>query len=177
MQIPISERLLASYSYPLEGENLPALTLPDLLRCAPYVWLQFLRHLGCIYCKGLVQDLRAFIEQWNERIRPRLIFVHPNTLEEGRKFFAVFYSGAAFIADPNLRLYRLFGVRRASLLAQVRPSNLLRFWNLLRRGLSNQQSTADPTLLHAAFLFQNGTLVWSYHAKYLSDVPDWKRLL
>lgn len=163
-------------THPLEGINLPASTLPEILQSAPYVWLQFLRHLGCIYCKGLVQDIRTFIEQWKGDTRPQLIFVHPNTLEEGKRFFDRYYPGSAFIADPKLRLYKLFGVRRASLWQQLHWSNLKRFWTLVRRGLGNDRPSGDPWVLHATFLFHNGKLVWKYYAKYLSDVPDWKQL-
>ncbi|MCX8112563.1 MAG: hypothetical protein N3E49_05130 [Bacteroidia bacterium] len=177
MQIALNEAALRAYQTPLHGQNLPAITLPELLVSAPFIWMQFLRHLGCIYCKGLVQDIRAFIERWNGRVRPKLIFVHPNTLEEGRRFFEEFYPGASFIADPELNLYRLFQVRRASFFQQIHVSNLLRLWTLLRRGLSNDRPKADPWLLQAAFLFHRGKLVWSYYAKTFSDVPDWKRLL
>lgn len=177
MQAPVSLPALATYNHPLQGQNLPATTLPELLQSAPYLWLQFLRHLGCIYCKGLVEDIRAFVDRWNGRVRPRLIFVHPNTLEEGKYFFNTYYPEAAFIADPELRLYKLFRIPRAAPLRQVHWRNLLRFWELLRRGLSNDRPTADPWVLHAAFLFHNGNLVWNYYAKHLSDVPDWKRLI
>lgn len=177
MQAPVNEKLILTYPHPLQGENLPSTSLAGVLQSAPYLWLQFLRHLGCIYCKGLVQDIFAFMERWNGHKRPHLIFVHPNTVEEGRRFFADFYPEASFIADPELRLYRLFGVRRASILSQARLSNLLRFWNLLQRGLTNDRPTGDPWVLHASFLFREGKLVWSYYAKTFSDVPEWKKLL
>ncbi|MCS7154029.1 MAG: hypothetical protein NZ989_08830 [Bacteroidia bacterium] len=173
----LNPMLLEKYHSPLQGQNLPAHTLPELIKSAPYVWLQFLRHLGCIYCKGLVQDIRAFIERWDGRVRPRLIFIHPNTLEEGERFFQEFYPGAAFVADPELRLYKLFRVKKVSPFREIRLSNLLRFWTLLRRGLSNDRPTSDPFVLHAAFLFHQGNLIWSYYANHLSDVPDWRRLL
>lgn len=116
------------------------------------------------------------MERWKDEARPKLIFVHPNKHEEGVSFFHKFYPDAAFISDPDLNLYRIFQVKRISLWQQLRPGNLLRFWMLIQRGLSNDRPTADPWILHATFLFRQGRLVWSYYAKTFSDVPDWKRL-
>ncbi|GIV23150.1 MAG: hypothetical protein N3A68_02725 [Bacteroidia bacterium] len=169
------EKTLATYTHPLTGENLPAATLPDLLKSTPLLWLQFLRHLGCIFCKGLVQDTRTFIEKWDRGPKPLLVFIHPNTLEEGKAFFARFYPGAVHIADPELRLYRLFKVGRAKPLLQLHPRNLLHFLSLTKRGLTNDRPTADPLVLQASLLFREGKLIWSYYAKRLSDVPDWRK--
>lgn len=177
MQAALLNGAIERFSEPLQGQNLPTPILSELVRSHPFVWLQFLRHLGCIYCKGLVQDTRTFLERWQGRVKPVLFFVHPNTLEEGERFFAEFYPGAAHIADPSLKLYRLFRVRRASVLSQLSLENARRVWQLLRRGLSNDRPTADPYLLHASFLFHQGVLVWSYYAKRFSDVPDWRKLL
>ncbi|RMF53014.1 MAG: hypothetical protein D6750_01495 [Bacteroidetes bacterium] len=175
MSVSLIQQAVDAYEDPLVGENLPASTLRGVLSAYPVVWLQFLRHLGCIYCKGLVTDIRDFLAQWTDRA-PFLVFVHPNTLEEGQRFFQVYYPGAAHIADPTLRLYRLFRVRRASLLSEIHPRNLLRGLTLLRRGFTNEKPTADPWILHATFLFHEGNLIWSYYARRLSDVPTWRRL-
>ncbi|MEN2993094.1 MAG: hypothetical protein ABDH91_06035 [Bacteroidia bacterium] len=163
------------FTHPLEGENLPARDLPTLLRSYPYVWLQFLRHLGCMYCKGLVKDIRAFLESWQDSIRPFLVFVHPNTLEEGRLFFQRFYPGAVHVADPHQRLYRLFRVRRLRGFWDLRWRDLWEAVKLWRRGLSNEWPKADPLVLHASFLFRGGQLVWYYYANSLSDVPNWRK--
>jgi hypothetical protein len=168
---------LERFTEPLSGSHLPAQNLHELVSYRPFVWLQFLRHLGCIYCKGLVQDIRALLHSWNGTARPYLVFVHPNTVEEGEQFFNAYYPGVPHIANPSLSLYRFFRVRRASPWAELHPRNLFRLTSLLKRGLSNERPTADPWILHAAFLFREGTLVWSYYAKRLSDVPDWKRFL
>lgn len=172
--VALSDTIL---EWPLEGERLPAPTLKGILASAPFVWLQFLRHLGCIYCKGLVQDIRTFLHSWGKEPRPSLIFIHPNTLSEGTAFFEQVYPEAPHIADPNLKLYRAFHVRRANLLAQLTPTNLWRFWHLTRRGLTNDKPTADPLVLHASFLFYHEKLIWKSYAKHLGDVPNWPQTL
>jgi len=176
MSVALIQQAVDAYKGPLIGENLPGSSLREVLSAHPVVWLQFLRHLGCIYCKGLVTDIRDFLAQWTDRA-PFLVFVHPNTLEEGQRFFQVYYPGAAHIADPTLQLYRLFRVRRASPLSTIHPHNLLRWLTLLKRGFTNEKPTADPWVLHATFLFREGNLIWSYYARRLSDVPTWGRLL
>ncbi len=168
----LTEKLM---ELPLEGQHLPAPNLKGILASAPLIWLQFLRHLSCIYCKGLVQDIRAFMQSWASEPRPNLIFVHPNTLAEGAAFFEEFYPKAPHISDPKLRLYQAFRVQKAGILAQIVPSNLWRFWELSRRGLSNERPTADPLVLHASFLFYNQRLIWKAYAKHLGDVPTWPR--
>ncbi|MCS7188493.1 MAG: hypothetical protein RMJ66_03175 [Bacteroidia bacterium] len=172
----LNRERFSNLKIPLVGENLPAGNLPELLEKVPYLWLQFLRHLGCIYCKGLVEEIRNFLDRWTGKTKPTLIFVHPNTLEEGREFFAKFYPNAAHIADPELRLYRLFEVKRLFLPFQVSLRDVLRFWKLWQKGLRNEKPSGDALVLHASFLFYKGELVWSYYAKRLSDVPDWRRI-
>lgn len=175
MSLALIQAAIERDTTPLQGENLPGSTLPEVVRSAPFVWLQFLRHLGCIYCKGLVQDIRAFLRSWEASAPPFIVFVHPNTVEEGREFFARYYPGAPAIADPEERLYRLFRVRKVNPLLELRLSTVGRLFALLRRGLWNERPTANPSLLHASFLFREGKLVWSYYAKHMSDVPEWKR--
>jgi hypothetical protein len=168
----VSSRLLEER---VEGARLPANTLGGIIQSAPLVWLQFLRHLGCIYCKGLVEDIREFLKGWREEPVPFLVFVHPNTVREGEEFFARYYPGAAHIADPNLRLYRAFRVRRAKPWYFLDLVSLRRFWELLRRGHQNDRPTADPWVLHATALFYHGNLIWTHYAKSPGDIPKWPR--
>ncbi len=168
----LSDKLL---ELPLEGRRLPAANLRGILNHQSLVWLQFLRHLGCLYCKGLVEDIRHFLRDWNNGITPYLVFIHPNTLEEGETFFARYYPEVPHVADPQLRLYQAFRVRRASWSGLLSPANLTRFWTLFRRGHRNDRPTTDPLVLHASFLFYQNNLIWTHYARSLGEVPQWPR--
>jgi hypothetical protein len=170
--VSVSPRLL---EMPVEGVRLPSTTLGGVIQSAPLVWLQFLRHLGCIYCKGLVEDIRAFMGQWREEPVPFLVFVHPNTVAEGEMFFERYYPGAAHIADPVLKLYQAFRVRRARPWYFLDLGSVQRFWELLRRGHWNDRPAADPWVLHATLLFYHGNLIWTHYAKTPGDIPRWPR--
>ncbi len=168
----LSSRLLEER---LEGGRLPVATLEGIIHGAPLVWLQFLRHLGCIYCKGLVEDIRSFLQGWREEPVPYLVYVHPNTVAEGEAFFARYHPGAVHIADPKLKLYRAFRVRKAKPWHFVEWGSVKRFWKLMRRGHTNDRPTSDPWVLHASILFYHGNVIWTYYAKSPGDVPKWPR--
>lgn len=170
--LTLAPRLLAER---VQGARLPAPTLGGVIQSAPLVWLQFLRHLGCIYCKGLVEDIRLFLQQWREEPIPSLVYVHPNTIAEGENFFERYHPGASYIADPDLKLYRAFRVRRARPWYFANIASLRRFWELVRRGHSNDRPTTDPWVLHATILFYQGKPIWTYYAKSPGDIPKWPR--
>lgn len=80
-------------------------------------------------------------------------------------FFERYYPGAAHIADPVLKLYQAFRVRRAKPWYFLDLGSARRFWELLRRGHRNDRPAADPWVLHATLLFYHGNLIWTHYAK------------
>ena len=167
------ERRIAAYSRPLEGARLAAPTLPELLRAEPLIVLHFMRHLGCIFCKHSVRELRKLAEGMRF---PPIVFVHQSTVPQAEAFFEEYYPGAAHISDASLGLYQLFEIRRLEGLQVFNPSMYAVGVQSLLSGNRQGATQGDALVLSGTFLFRQGRLVWSHRAKYAGDDPKWSRL-
>lgn len=167
------ESRIASYTTPLEGARLPATTLPELIRAEKMVILHFLRHLGCIFCKHSVRELRKLAETSKF---PPITFVHQSTVPQAEEFFAEYYPGARHISDPRLDLYERFEIRRLEGAQVLNPNMYLIGFQSLMSGNRQGATQGDALVLSGTFLFNNGRLVWSHRAKYAGDDPKWTKL-
>jgi hypothetical protein len=160
---------LAHHTTPLQAVGLRANTLPEALAAEPLAVLYFLRHLGCAHCQYVVDKLHA-LAQANPRF-PRIIFVHQESLDVGKAFFAKRFPGVAHISDPQRQLYTLFGIRReAHTLSLFTPAATLRFARRLLQGYPNTLfPTADPRTLSGMFLVRAGQVVWAHRARHAGD--------
>lgn len=164
------------YDAPIKGTRLPpeARTLHDLLAADQLVILHFLRHLGCIYCKYTVDQLNK-ISKRSAKF-PVIYFVHQSSPEQGEAFFAERFPGARHISDPELELYKLFGVRRLGGLQLLNPKMIWQGIRLTFKGYQNKiGGTGDIFVLSATFLFNKGKAVWQRRAKYAGDEPDFTK--
>ncbi|MCE3007064.1 MAG: hypothetical protein LW884_01770 [Bacteroidetes bacterium] len=159
----------------LAGKRLPKDTLPELIASKDILILHFLRHLGCMFCKGQVDELQR-LKQENPRF-PDIIFVHHDTPERGEAFFAHHYPGAMHISDPELELYRLFGIRRLGGLQLLNPLMILKgIWLGLKGYRNITKGHRHIMQLSGTFLFFRGKLAWSHRAKYAGDQPNFRKL-
>lgn len=160
---------LAQFNTPLPAEGLLAPLVPDALRAEPLAVLYFLRHLGCAHCRYVVDKLHDMVRT-NPRF-PKVIFVHQEALEAGRKFFAKHFPAAAHIADPARELYTLFGIKRESTtLKMFTPGATLRFVKRFVQGYPNSiVPTSDPRTLSGMFLIRQGQVIWAHRAEHAGD--------
>ncbi len=167
------EQRIAGYTGLLTGARLPADTLPALLRADKMVILHFLRHLGCIFCKHSVRELRKLAESMRF---PPIVFVHQSTITQAEAFFDEYYPGARHISDPGLELYQRFDIQRLEGLNVLNPNMYLVGFQSLMSGNRQGATQGDALVLSGTFLFNNGRLVWSHRAKYAGDDPKWNKL-
>jgi peroxiredoxin len=168
MEVDLDTAKLRAFDKPLSVEGLQQNTLPDLLDAHPMVIFYFLRHMGCAHCKYLVSQLNQ-VRQSMPRF-PRVVFVHMESLEEGREFFKEYYPNASHIADPQRELYRLFGIKSQKGLNLLNPTFLFKTVQRVASGYSNALvPKADPFMLSGMFLFREGEPVWMHRASYAGD--------
>ena len=167
-------KLLDYFESKLEGEGLPATKLKDLLTSDKIVILHFLRHLGCVYCKNTVDQLKIMVEQ-NPGFPP-IYFVHQSSVQDGKDFFNKRFPDARHISDPKLKLFTLFGINRLKGLHLFDPRMILKGFKLVLKGYGNQFGKGDVFLLSGTFVFLNGNLVWSHRPKRAGDDPDFRKL-
>ena len=164
---------VSSIADPLSGHRLPGNTLEEVVNSGSIVILHFLRQLGCRFCKHSVDQIRKFAAE-NPNF-PEIIFVHQGDKQEGDAFFQEFYPNAPHIADPKLKLFRLFKIPVAPMIDILHPVMIWRAIKLTLMGYPNEQK-GNPRILSGTFLFFNGKLAWSHRAKIAGDEPNWSKL-
>ena len=158
---------------PVTGTNLVPGLLRDQLGTRPTL-LVFLRHLGCLFCRETVADLRAIAER--EPAYPPVLFFTQASSTELRAFLRRDWPGARAVADPSRHFYAAFGVERMSPLGLLRPA----LWNAERRarakGHQSGERTGDIWRLPGVFLVEGARVLWSHEFRHAGDHPEWDRM-
>lgn len=175
MAAPIHDDLITQYKEPIIGEGLPSSRLADIVNSEKMVILHFLRHLGCIYCKHSVELLYALKQSMPNL--PTIYFVHQSEIAQAEPFFQERFPGAKHISDPQLKLYKLFGIQRLEGIRWFSPKMILKGFKLLFQGYrANIFGFGDIYILSGTFLFFQGRLVWQHRAQFAGDDPKWEKI-
>ncbi len=158
---------------PVEGRNLGGATLAEVVSTEPTL-VVFLRHFGCLFCREVVRDLRETVE--NSVAYPRVVFVHQGTPAEGDAFFARLWPDVGAISDPDVRLYRHFGVGRGNLAQMFGPRSTACAVRALVKGNGIGRKVGDGWTLPTMFLIRDGQVVWTHHGEHAGDHPDWRAI-
>jgi peroxiredoxin len=149
-------------------------SLAELSRRSP-VLVVFLRHFGCTYCREAVADIakdRAKLEADGTRV----VFVHLGAPADAEAFFAGYgLQSVARIADPEAKLYRAFGLRRAGLGTLFGWKSLTRFFSAgILAGHGVGRVVGDGTRMGGTFLLRHGTIVREFRTVSPADRPDYR---
>lgn len=154
---------------PVTGLNLVPGRLRDQLGSEPTL-LVFLRHLGCLFCRETVSELRAIAER--EPSFPPVLFFTQATSVELRAFLRRDWPTARAVADPERRLYAAFGIERMSPLGLLRPA----LWEAQRRardkGFEPGERSGDIWRMPGVFLVRGAGVLWSHEFRHAGDLPD-----
>lgn len=138
------------------------------------LFLVFLRHFGCTFCREALADLAAV----NERLTAtgaRLLLVHMSPENEARRLFDKHgLQGVTGISDPDRVLYRAFALRRGS------PTQLLG-WSVWKRGWEAGVKQGhgigwlrgDGAQMPGAFVVSHGQVVAQFVHESAADRPDY----
>lgn len=167
---PLADEVLDA---PVSGLNLVPGSLRDQLGEEPTL-LVFLRHLGCIFCRETVADLRAISER--DPAFPSVLLFTQSTPVELRAFLRRDWPTARAISDPGRRFYAAFGIERMSPFGLLRPA----LWGAERRarekGIEGGERTGDIWRMPGVFLARKREVVWSHEFRHAGDHPDWDRI-
>lgn len=152
-------------------------SLADLSERHP-VMIIFLRHFGCTFTRETMTELaksRGQLELQN--INP--VLVHMAAPETAEAIFEIYeLSGISHISDPEGRVYKLFGLGRASRTHLFKFKNLWRSWVTgVVKGHWFGRVSGDPYQMPGAFLFRGNQILNTFTFRNLSDRLDMKRLL
>lgn len=136
--------------------------LASLYRDQP-VALVFLRHLGCIFCREHVAQLRRLKEL-------NIVFVTLGNPDQTEAFRQKMQSPHRFICDPEKALYRHFELPRGGLSQVLSPQVFVRAIGATLQGHRNAHSSADPLQLPGVFIIStDGEVTWQYRSRNAAD--------
>lgn len=160
----------AALDTPISGRNLRPGLLRDQLGPDP-VMLVFLRHLGCLFCREVVRDLRRRAEV---DAVPRTVLVHQGDVADGDAFFGRLWPEVPAIADPDAVLYRAFGVERGNLGQMFGPASAACAIRAVAKGNGVGRMTGDAwTLPTVVLLDAAGTVIWEHRGRHAGDHHVW----
>jgi peroxiredoxin len=164
----IDPALLAAYSSQ-SGQTLATLAERPL-------FLVFLRHFGCTFCREAVADLAEKRHTIEGKGVP-LAFVHLGTEEKARWFFKPYNMlDVPRFSDPDARLYQAFGLLRAELRQYLNSESILRMLGAWFRGHFVGFPAGDIERMPGAFLIDRGEIQKAFRHKLVSDRPDYLSL-
>jgi peroxiredoxin len=164
----IDSDLLSAYTS-RTGETLAALAERPL-------FLVFLRHFGCTFCREAVADLAEKRQSIEAKGTP-LAFVHLGTEAKAQWFFKPYgMLDVPRFGDPDGRLYEAFGLLRAELRQYLNSESILRMLGAMLRGHFVGFPAGDIERMPGAFLIDRGRIQKSFRHKLVSDRPDYLAL-
>lgn len=145
--------------------------LSDFWRDRPTILL-FLRHFGCLFCRGPVVEMERHHEAVLGR-GARLVAIGQGTSSEVERFCRRFGATFTCLGDPERRSYRAFGLSRAGLRATLLdPFRAGPFWgiHLSLRGAFLKASDwfQMPGL---AVIDQHGVIRYLHRSRHAGDLP------
>ena len=152
------------------GETLASLTANR------EVFLVFLRHFGCTFCREAVADIaekRAAIEGRGAT----LAFVHLGSEEKAQWFFKPYgLLDVPRFSDPQGQLYQEFGLVRAELRQYLNAESIRRMLAAWTKGHFLGYPAGDVERMPGVFLLQRGEIRKAFRHKLVSDRPDYLAL-
>lgn len=103
---------------------------------------------------------------------PTILFVHQSTSEEGAALFAGLWPAALAIADPERRLYNLFGIERGTLRQMVSPGVVACGIRATIKGNVGGKAIGDPQLMPGLFAIEDERVIWQHDFRHAGDHPD-----
>lgn len=141
------------------------------------VYLVFLRHFGCTFCREAIAELKdkkAAIEAEGMQI----VFVHMGTPEEAEQYFERYgYRQAVHISDPGCMLYNTFRLRRGSFFQLFGLRSWIRGFEAgILKGYGVGKLVGDGFRMPGVFVLYKGEIIKEYRHSHAADRPDYEAL-
>ncbi len=161
MQAPDISILLSN------GQTVP---LASLFETQPLA-LVFLRHLGCVFCREHVAQLRGLKDA-------NIVFVSMGSPEQTEAFRSELSSPHRYICDPERVLYHHFGVRRGGLVNLLHPQVFIRGIGAAMSQGMQAKPQSDPMQLPGVVVIDTtGDVTWEHQARHAADNPSGEEIL
>lgn len=140
------------------------------------VFLVFLRHFGCTFCREAVAEIAAKRGAIEAQGAP-LAFVHLGTEDKAQWFFKPYgLLDVPRFSDPTGNLYQAFGLARAELRQYLNSQSIVRMLGAWTKGHFAFYPAGDVKRMPGAFLLHKGEIRKAFRHKLVSDRPDYLAL-
>ena len=143
------------------------------------VFLVFLRHFGCVFCKEALADLSKI--QNNLKAKGiKLIFVHMAKNDLAEKYFHEFgLEGVSHVSNPEKNYYTAFGLMKGTFSQLYGLRTWIRGFSPQTKGyqLELAEQLGDSTQMPGMFLIHKGKTIAEYIHKRASDKPDYEAFI
>ncbi len=143
------------------------------------VFLIFLRHFGCVFCKEALHDLSDKKETLIKN-GIRLVFVHMSDNDVANEYFKNYnMEGVAHISDPGCNYYSAFGITKGTFSQLYGLRTWIRGFGAKRAGfeLELSKNLGDSTQMPGIFSLYQGKIINTFIHKRASDRPDYGSLI
>jgi peroxiredoxin len=131
--------------------------------------LVFMRHVGCIFCREQVQELRDNAAALDEA-GLSVVLITPDRASRARKFVEEYRVPFPTVTDPKRNAYRAYGLTDGSLGQLVNPHIIARGAKATLSGtFPNRPSSAPRQLPGTAIVDSAGRLLHLHHARDAAD--------
>lgn len=140
------------------------------------VFLVFLRHFGCTFCREAVAEIAAKRGAIEAQGAP-LAFVHLGTEDKAQWFFKPYgLLDVPRFSDPTGNLYQAFGLARAELRQYLNSQSIVRMLGAWTKGHFALYPAGDVKRMPGVFLLHKGEIRKAFRHKLVSDRPDYLAL-
>jgi thiol-disulfide isomerase/thioredoxin len=155
-----------------KGENVKELVQNE------EVLLVFLRHFGCTFCRETMASLAK--DRYKLECKGAKIVVvhmaHPKVANEMLDVYGL--HNISHISDKDRVLYRLYGLKKASIRAMFGIKNWWRAFDAgLLKGHLIGSPIGNPYQMPGVFVFKNNQLHNKYIYRHVSDRPNFLKLV
>jgi len=142
------------------------------------VFLVFLRHFGCIFCKEALLDLASRHKKLKEK-GVQLVFVHMAPVDVAEKYFDKFnVKNYDHISDPKCELYKEFGLKKGAFTQLYGLQTWIRGYKIRQEGIPFELPTVGDSLqMPGIFTICDKKIKDSYIHRVISDKPDYDMLI
>ena len=155
----------------VSGTQLTPGTLRDQLG-EDLMLLVFLRHLGCIFCRQTLAELRAASEELPDY--PEVLLFFQGSPTQARAQMRSYWPNARVIADPEREFYALFGLERSTLRQSFGLGPLRARQRARAKGHTQGSAEGDVWQMPGTFLVRGERVLWSHEYRHAGDLPDFR---
>lgn len=143
------------------------------------VFLVFLRHFGCVFCRESLMELNERKEDMKAR-NIELIFVHMTDQKLANGYFVKYgFENVLAVSDPDCKFYQEFGLIKGRFNQLFGLRTMVRGFEVTAsKGIFPALTQlGDGYQMPGIFIIKNGMVTNSFIHQYAADKPDYDSLI